>query len=88
MPADLLPGDLTVRAVPERGCRAGTNLCGFSPGLSVAIYDDTGNFAVFTVAAVADASAEITLTPRLEDSQSVIYRSGSNIVEVRVHSFA
>ena len=85
---DLLPGDLTVRAVPQHGCPAGTNLCGFSPGLSVAVYDDTGNFAVFTVAAVADASAEITLTPRLEDSHAVSYRSGSNIVEVRVHSFS
>lgn len=85
---DLLAGDLTARAVPQHGCPAGNNLCGFSPGLSVAVYDDTGNFAVFTVAAVADASAEITLTPRLEDSHAVSYRSGSNIVEVRVHSFS
>jgi prepilin-type N-terminal cleavage/methylation domain-containing protein len=85
---DLLPGNLTARVVPERGCQAGTNLCGFSPGMSVAVYDNTGNFGVFTVNAIKDASAEITLSPRLEDSQSVAYRSGSNIVEVRVHSFS
>lgn len=84
---DLLPGVLTVQAAPEPGCPAGTNLCGFSPGLTVAIYDDTGLFGLFTVAAVADAAAQITLAPRQAHSSSATYRSGSNLVQVRVHTF-
>ncbi len=85
--ADLLPGVLTLQAAVEPGCSAGTNLCGFSPGLTVAIYDDTGTFGVFTVATVADAAAQITLTARSVRSSSTTYRSGSNVVEVRVHTF-
>jgi Tfp pilus assembly protein PilW len=85
--ADLLPGVLTLQAVAEPGCSAGTNLCGFSPGLTVAIYDAAGTFGVFTVAAVADAAAQITLTARSAHSLSTTYRSGSNVVQVRVHTF-
>lgn len=85
--ADLLPGVLTLQAVAEPGCSPGTNLCGFSPGLTVAIYDDTGTFGVFTVAAVTDAAAQITLTARSARSSSTTYRSGSNVVQVRVHTF-
>jgi Tfp pilus assembly protein PilW len=85
--ADLLPGALTLQVVAEPGCSPDTNLCGFSPGLTIAIYDDTGTFGVFTVAAVADAAAQITLTARSAHSSSTTYRSGSNVVEVRVHTF-
>ena len=85
--ADLLPGVLTLQATAEPGCSAGTNLCGFSPGLIVAIYDDTGTFGLFTVAAVADAAAQITLTARSAHSSSTTFRSGSNVVQVRVHTF-
>lgn len=86
--ADLLPGVLTVQAVAEPGCPAGASLCGFTPGMTVAIYDDTGNIGVFAVAAVVDAAAQITLTARLADSLSTTYRSGSNIAEVQVHTFS
>jgi Tfp pilus assembly protein PilW len=85
--ADMLPGALTLQVVAEPGCSPDTNLCGFSPGLTIAIYDDTGTFGVFTVAAVADAAAQITLTARSAHSSSTTYRSGSNVVEVRVHTF-
>ena len=85
--ADLLPGVLTLQAVAEPGCSAGTNLCGFSPGLTVAIYDAAGTFGMFTIAAVADAAAQITLTARSAHSLSTTFRSGSNEVQVRVHTF-
>src|SRR3954467_8033931 len=53
--ADLLPGVSTVQAAAAPGCPAGTNLCGFAPGMTLAMYDGTGNVDTFTVAAIADA---------------------------------
>jgi prepilin-type N-terminal cleavage/methylation domain-containing protein len=84
----LAPGELTLHAAPEAGCPAGTNLCGFSAGLTIAIYDDSGTFGVFTVAEVADEISQITLTSRPDDSSPTTYRSGSNVVQVRVDTFA
>jgi prepilin-type N-terminal cleavage/methylation domain-containing protein len=84
----LMPGVLTLQTAPEAGCPAGTNLCGFSAGLTIAIYDDSGNFGVFTVAEVTDEASQITLTSRPDDSLSTTYRSGSNVVQVQVDTFA
>jgi Tfp pilus assembly protein PilW len=86
--ADLLPGALTVEAAAEPGCPPGTNLCGFSPGMTVAVYDDAGNVGLFAVAAVADPMRQITLAGRPVDSASTIYRSGSSIVHVSVHTLS
>jgi hypothetical protein len=85
--ANLLPGVLTLQAVAEPGCPGGANLCGFVPGGTVAIYDDTGRFGLFTIAAVADAAAQITLAARHPHTASTTFPSGSNLVEVRVHTF-
>ena len=68
------------------GCPAGTNLCGFAPGMTVLVYDDTGNVDAFTIAAVDDAAAQLTLTARPADSAGTIYKRGSNVVEARVHT--
>lgn len=85
--ADLLPGDVTLRAAANPACPAGTNLCGFTPGMTVLIYDDTGNFDGFIVAAIADGAAQITLTSRPADSAATTYRRGSRVVEARVHVY-
>ena len=82
--ADLLPGVLTVQAAAAPGCPAGTNLCGFVAGMTIAIYDDTGNVDAFTVASVTDATAQLTLKARPADSASTTYVRGSNVVEARV----
>lgn len=82
--ADLLPGVATLQAAAGAACPAGTNLCGFVPGMTVIVYDDTGNIDAFTVASVADASSQLTLTERPADSAGTTYRSGSNIVEARL----
>jgi len=82
--ADFLPGDLTLQAAAVPGCPAGTNLCGFTSGMTVAVYDDTGAFETLTIAAVADAAAQVTLTSR---SAVTFYKSGSTVVEARVHTY-
>ncbi len=82
--ADLLPGVLTLQAAAVPGCPAGTNLCGFAAGMTLAIYDETGNVDTFTVAAVADAAAQLTLEARPSDSSSTMYPRGSNVVEARI----
>jgi Tfp pilus assembly protein PilW len=82
--ADLIPGAITLQAAAAPGCPAGTNLCGFASGVTILVYDDTGAFETFTIATVADAAAQLTLTARPAGSASTVYRAGSNLVEARV----
>lgn len=86
--ADLTPASLTLQAVPGPACAAGTNLCGFAPGMTVAVFDDTGNVDTFTIAAVSDAPAQLTLAARPADSAGTTYARGSTVVEVRLHTYA
>jgi len=84
--ADLVVAEMTAQTVPQPGCSAGTNLCGFAPGMTVLVYDDTGSVDAFTVAAVDDAAAQLTLWAPPASVHS-IYRRGSNLVEARVHTY-
>jgi prepilin-type N-terminal cleavage/methylation domain-containing protein len=84
--ADLGPSETTLQALAQPGCPAGINLCGFAPGMTVVVYDDTGSVDAYTLVAVADAAAQLTLSAP-HDSGHPIYRRGSNIVEARVHSY-
>jgi Tfp pilus assembly protein PilW len=85
--ADLMPGDLTVRLAPESTCAPGTNLCDFKEDLMLLVFDDTGNYDLFEVAAVADAASEVTLASRPADSAATTYRAGSRVVEARVDTY-
>jgi Tfp pilus assembly protein PilW len=85
--ADLMPAELTLQAAVEPGCTVGTNLCGFTAGMTVLVYDDTGNFDAFTIATVTDSAAQLTLTARPAGSSTTIYKTGSKVVEARVHTY-
>ena len=85
--ADLMPAELTLQAAVEPGCPVGTNLCGFTAGTTVLVYDDTGNFDAFTIATVTDSAAQLTLTARPADSTTTIYKAGSKVVEARLHTY-
>jgi prepilin-type N-terminal cleavage/methylation domain-containing protein len=39
---------------PEPGCPKGQDLCGFTPGMVVLMYDDSGNFDLFTLTNVQE----------------------------------
>jgi hypothetical protein len=84
--ADLAAAEMTLQAVAQPGCSTGINLCGFAPGMTVLVYDDTGSVDAFTVAAVDDAAAQLTLSAPWASVHS-IYRRGSNVVEARVHTY-
>lgn len=85
--ADLMPAELTLQAAVEPGCPVGTRLCGFTAGMTVLVYDDTGNFDTFTIATVTDSAAQLTLAARPADSSTAIYKTGSKVVEARVHTY-
>ena len=84
--ADLAAAEMTLQAVAQPGCSTGINLCAFAPGMTVLVYDDTGSVDAFTVAAVDDAAAQLTLSAPWASVHS-IYRRGSNVVEARVHTY-
>lgn len=84
--ADLTPSELTLQAAPGPGCPAGTNLCGFAPGMTVVVYDDTGSVDAFTIATMVDAAAQLTLAAR-PGSANTTHRRGSNVVEAWVHTY-
>jgi len=85
--ADLAPGELTLQTTTAPGCPAGSNLCGFAAGKTIAVYDETGNVGAFTIASVADAAAQRTLTARPANTATTTYKSGSNVVEVSLHVY-
>ena len=85
--ADLLPTDLTLQAAAGPACPAGTNLCGFAPGMTIVVFDGTGGVDSFTIAAVDDGPAQLTLAARPGGSADTIHKRGSNVVEARVRSY-
>jgi hypothetical protein len=85
--ADVSSGADALPVVPQPHCPTGTNLCGFAAGMPLLMYDDSGNFDTFTVAAVADGAAEVLITPRSRESSATIYRAGSTVVEAELESY-
>ena len=43
-----------IGVLPENGCPTGKDLCGFTTGMTVLMYDDSGNFDLFTITNVQD----------------------------------
>ena len=85
--ADFCRADLTLQTTAGSGCPVGTNLCGFTPGMTVLVFDDTGNVDAFTIAAVDEPAAQLTVTAWPADSESTIYKRGASVVEARVHMY-
>ena len=50
--ADFTASGLTLQTTAASSCPVGTSLCGFTPGTTVLVFDDTGNVGAFTIAAV------------------------------------
>ena len=49
--ADAAPGSQTLQVARVPICAAGVNLCSFAAGMTILVFDDTGSFQIFTVAA-------------------------------------
>jgi Tfp pilus assembly protein PilW len=68
--------DLSVNAEP--GCPPTDRLCGFSAGMNAVIYDDTGAYDTFTIAAVDSATLTIVRTPA---PLSKAYEAGARVTQ-------
>jgi prepilin-type N-terminal cleavage/methylation domain-containing protein len=69
----------------ESGCPNGANLCGFTVGMSVLIYDDTGSFDTMTITQVQDAAAHLQHNQQGNLSKS--YGIGAKVVQYQDHVY-
>jgi len=70
---------------PESGCPNGANLCGFTTGMQVLIYDDTGSYDTMTITQVQDAAAHLQHNQQGDLSKS--YDANAKIVQVQQHVY-
>lgn len=60
--------------------------CGFVKDMSVLVFDDTGNYDMFTITSVADATAQ-AVVKRPPDSANTNYPIGSKVIEAASHTY-
>jgi prepilin-type N-terminal cleavage/methylation domain-containing protein len=70
---------------PEPGCPSGQNLCGFQPGMSLLIYDDTGFFDTLTITSVQDQAGH--LQHNQQGDLSNAYGPGAKVAQVADHVY-
>ena len=61
-------------------------LCGFAKDQTVLVYDDSGSYNLFTITAVADSTATLTVK-KPGDADSTTFAAGSKIVEASSHTY-
>jgi prepilin-type N-terminal cleavage/methylation domain-containing protein len=76
--------ELKVNAEP--GCPASSNLCGFTVGMTVLLYDDTGAYDTMTITNVQDGGAD-HLQHNQQGDLSKSYGIGAKVVQVQQHSY-
>jgi hypothetical protein len=69
----------------ESGCPNGANLCGFTEGMQVLIYDDTGAYDTMTITQVQDAAAHLQHNQQGDLSKS--YGPGAKVVQFQDHVY-
>ena len=74
----------SVRVTTQAGCPTGDPLCGFQPGQTVAVFDDTGASDAFRVTGVQGSSLELL---KQGQSLSKSFASGAFITEVETHTY-
>lgn len=60
--------------------------CGFTKDMSVLVFDDTGNYDMFAITSVTDATAQ-AVVKRPPDSANTNYPIGSKVVEAASHTY-
>ena len=79
--ADLTPISLTLQVNTECGCPRDPNLCGFTTGMSVLVYDDTGTYDMFTVTGVTGAAAQMAINRPANTESRTYEKSVAKAVE-------
>jgi hypothetical protein len=84
----LAPGDLTFSPAGalDGGCGVGDPMCGFSPNAQVLVFDESGHYDLFTIAAVNGGIARLSLN-RASNTMTTSYPAGSKVVEVESHTY-
>jgi hypothetical protein len=84
----LAPGDLTFSpaGAEDGGCGVGDPMCGFSPNAQVLVFDESGHYDLFTIAAVNGSIASLSLD-RASNTMTTSYLAGSKVVEVESHTY-
>ena len=84
--ADFTPASATLQLVAEADCPAGVNLCGFTNGLPVLVYDAQGSYNLFTVTSVADGLSQVVVSSPA-DAAATTFGAGANVVEAVSHTY-
>jgi prepilin-type N-terminal cleavage/methylation domain-containing protein len=74
-----------LKVAAETGCPNGTNLCGFTEGMQVLLYDDTGSYDTMTITQVQDQAAHLQHNQQGDLSKS--YGVGTKVVQVQQHIY-
>src|SRR5205085_402022 len=69
----------------ESGCPNGANLCGFTEGMQVLIYDDTGAYDTMTLTQVQDQAGH--LQHNQQGDLSKAYGPGAKVVQFQDHVY-
>jgi Tfp pilus assembly protein PilW len=78
--ADVAPHLLTLEVAAEGQCPLNASLCGFARGMSVLVFDDTGNHDLFTITSVTGNSAQVAIS-RPAGQATTTYAAGAKVVE-------
>lgn len=68
-----------VRVAAQAGCPAGDPLCGFQPGMSAIIFDETGAYDTFRVSGLVSSPASVQ---HVGQPLSRAYRTGAHVTRV------
>jgi len=84
----LAPGAPSFKPAPELDgdCAVNDPLCGFAKNMTVLIFDDSGNYDVFTITSVNAGNLQIAIN-RASNSMTTTYPAGSKVVEVQSHTY-
>jgi hypothetical protein len=74
-----------LKVTAEPGCPSGQDLCGFSDGQNVLIYDDTGSFDTMTITGVQNSALHLQHNQQGDLSKS--YGVGAKVVQVQQHAY-
>jgi hypothetical protein len=77
--APLSAGQLTLQVNPD-GCPVGQSLCGFAPGMTLLVFDSSGNFDTFMLAGTTGTSGQLTVN-RPGGVLHTRYAAGSSVVQ-------
>ncbi len=85
--ADLSPISLALQVNPESGCPRDVSLCGFTSGMSVLVYDDTGAYDMFTITSVIGASAQMSINRPADAATRTYQKDVTKVVEAVSHTY-